>query len=75
MWALVKFEVFTAEKVLIEVFWFVTPCNVAVGYQSSGGQRCLRLHFTLRMKAANSSETLIFYCSTTRRHNKEELEL
>jgi hypothetical protein len=42
----------------IEVSWVVTPYNTAVGYQSFGGPCCLRLHFTLKMEAANSSETL-----------------
>jgi hypothetical protein len=28
----VRFEVLTAEKIQIEVFWVVTLCSVAVGY-------------------------------------------
>jgi hypothetical protein len=28
-----KFEVFTAVKIHVEVFWVVTPCSVVVGYQ------------------------------------------
>jgi hypothetical protein len=29
-----KFEVFTAMKIQVEVVWVMTPCGVAVGYQS-----------------------------------------
>jgi hypothetical protein len=28
----------------VEVFWFVTPCTVAVGYQRFGGPCCLHLY-------------------------------
>jgi hypothetical protein len=28
-----KFEVFTAMKIWIVVFWFVTPCSLVNGYQ------------------------------------------
>jgi hypothetical protein len=59
----------------VEFFWFVTPRNVAVGYQRFRGPGCLRLHFTLKMEAASSSETLVYYRNITRRHNSEDLGL
>jgi hypothetical protein len=37
-----RFEVFTAVKIQAEVFWVVTPCSVAVGYQRFGGIVVLR---------------------------------
>jgi hypothetical protein len=30
-----RFEVFTAMKIQVEVFWFVTPCNVVAGTEIS----------------------------------------
>jgi hypothetical protein len=37
------FEVFTAVKIQIEVFWVVTPCSVVLGYRRFGGPYCLHL--------------------------------
>jgi len=31
-----RFEVFTAMKIKVAVFWVVTTCNDVVGYQSFG---------------------------------------
>jgi hypothetical protein len=36
-------EVFTAVNIQVEVFRFLTPCSVVVGYQSFRGPRCLHL--------------------------------
>jgi hypothetical protein len=44
-----------AVKIQVEVFWVVTPCSVAVGYQH---------HVILKMEATRSSETLVSYRNT-----------
>jgi hypothetical protein len=38
-----RFEVFKAVKVLVMVFWIVTPCSVVVGYQRFGRPCCFHL--------------------------------
>jgi hypothetical protein len=38
-----RYEVLTAVKMQIEVFWVVTPCDIVVGYQRFEGPGCL--HF------------------------------
>jgi hypothetical protein len=37
------YEAFTAAMFQVEVFWVVTPCSVAVGYQPFSGPCCLHL--------------------------------
>jgi hypothetical protein len=69
----VKFEVFKAVKIQVEVFWVMTPSSDVVGYQRFWGPCCLHLHFTLKMKAAWSSETLVPYHNITRHHIPEDL--
>jgi len=39
----VRFEVITAVKIQIKVFWVVTPCSVAVRYQYFIGPCCCHL--------------------------------
>jgi hypothetical protein len=36
-------EVFASVKIQVEVFWFVTPCSIVVGYQRFRGPWCLHL--------------------------------
>jgi hypothetical protein len=39
-----RFEVFTAIKIEVMVFWVLMPCSVVVGYQRFGAPCCLHLH-------------------------------
>jgi len=57
-----------------DVFWVVTPCSFA-GHQRFRGFCCLHLHFTLKMEAVRTSETLVSYHYATRRQNPEDLYL
>jgi hypothetical protein len=66
------FEVFTA-MFQVEVFRVVMPCNVVLGYQCFGGP--YYLHLQGEVKAACTSETLVSYHNTTRRHKPEDLDL
>jgi hypothetical protein len=56
-----------------------TPCRVAVGNQRFAGPYCLLgeelTSGLVKMAAARSSEALIPYHNTTRRHNPEDLDL
>jgi hypothetical protein len=38
-----RFEAFTAVEIQVDVFWVVTTCSAAVGYQHFGKPRCFHL--------------------------------
>jgi hypothetical protein len=38
-----RFEIFTAVKIQVQVFWFVTPSGIVGGYRCFGGPCCLHL--------------------------------
>jgi len=39
----VRFDVFDAAKIKVDVFWVATPCSVAVEYHRFGGRCCVHL--------------------------------
>jgi len=60
-------------KIQVDLFCFVTPCSVAVGYQRFVRPSCLHLDFTQKMESARSSEMLVSNSNTTRRHNLNDI--
>jgi hypothetical protein len=46
---------------MIIVFWNVTPCNLVNSYQVFGVTYALYLRISLKLKAAYSCETLVYY--------------
>jgi hypothetical protein len=78
-------QVFKAMKIQVQVFWVLTLCSKVVGYQRFGGSCCQHLQldtnnsvistaiFSLKTCSTRSSEALVLYHNTTRRHNPEEL--
>jgi hypothetical protein len=63
------FDVFTAMKFQVEVFWVVTPCNFVVGYQLFEGPNRLLLQGEVKMEAALFFRSLVSYHNTTLRRN------
>jgi hypothetical protein len=58
-----RFEVFTAMKIKVAVFWVVTTCNDVVGYQSFGW--LCSLHFQGREMKIKSCTMSLLLKSTT----------
>jgi hypothetical protein len=69
-----RFQVLTAVKIQVKLLWVVTAFSVVVGYRCFRGPCCIHLHFTLKMEAVCSSETLVSYHNTNCSHNPEELD-
>jgi hypothetical protein len=59
--------------VTVLVFWAFTPRSDVVGYQSFEGAsyRCVPPHFTLKLKAARTTQKFVSYHTTTRHHKSE----
>jgi hypothetical protein len=73
-WRSLIFEVLTAVKMSMFVFWVATPRWLVGGYQRFGGTYCLHLQdtSTLKTKASCSFETLVSVYRSTRRYNPED---
>jgi hypothetical protein len=59
-----RFEVFTAVKIQITVFWFMTPCSVVVRYEYLRGPCCLHLqgeHTTI-LHGVTTQKTSTWIC-------------
>jgi hypothetical protein len=61
----VLFQVLTAVKVLIMVFWVVMPCGLAV---TSVSEECITSIFTLKMEVIHSINLLFILCVPTLHH-------
>jgi hypothetical protein len=49
---------FTAVKILVEVFWVMTPCSVVVRYQRFGGPCCVHLQVEDSSRGLLSCDTV-----------------
>jgi len=60
----------------IEVFWIAMLCSIVAGYNFfedlSASMFAIFTLKMIRMESARSSETLVSYLTTTRRHNPED---
>jgi len=65
-----RFEVFTALKIQVTVFWAVTLCDVVVGYQPFGEPCCFRTTTTTTTttnatSAAATTDCLVLHVGIT----------
>jgi hypothetical protein len=73
-----RFEVFKTVKIYVEVYWILTLCGVAEGYQHFGGPCCILLQGEIgvvKMETARSSGALVFFRDTTHRQIPEDLDV
>jgi hypothetical protein len=61
-----RFEVLTAVKISIMVFWVVTPCGLAGTYHRFGGTYCPEDGCSMFV------QSLIFNYKSARRHNPKD---
>jgi hypothetical protein len=73
----VGFEVLTAVRTKMTVFWVVEPCSLVEVYQRFRGPWCLQSSrlIALMMEAARTSEKLVNFYQTTRRYHPEDSHL
>jgi hypothetical protein len=69
----VAFDVLTAVSMKTAVFWVIASCSLGRSFPVF--QRSLLPPSALMMEAARTSETLINFYQTTRRHNPEDSHL
>jgi hypothetical protein len=69
------FEVLTALKILMLVFWVVMPCGLVGRHQRFGGACCLHRTSGMKMEVVRSSETLVSTCKSSRRYNANDQSL
>jgi hypothetical protein len=65
---LVGFEVLTAARMKMAVFWVVVPCSLVEVYQRVRGNALV----ALMVEAASTSETLLNFYQTSPRYNPED---
>jgi hypothetical protein len=67
----VRFEVFTAVRMIMTLFWVLASCRLVGRCQRFGETYCLILSSTLKMETVCFSETLSSTDESTRRQNPE----
>jgi hypothetical protein len=65
---IVRFQVLTAARMKMTVFWIVEPCSLVEVYRRF-------VPIALMMDAASTSETSVNFCKTKRRINPEDSHL
>jgi hypothetical protein len=71
----VRFQVFTAARIKMAIFWVVAPYILVEVYQRFRGACCLHHQGALMTVAASTSETSVNVYQTTRCNNPEDSHL